>query len=552
MDNCSTFQTFGNTEMFISDVECARNIIFWSDSCNFFARPFRWLFLYNQTSILDRDVHASFLNISILIDSHVITASLQENRTFVLKRIFKFRKETELIEKHIGSWDPLRRLKINSSDLENGYNMRNFQRTVLKTCLVITQNDSLYHLTDKRDKHIDSIAKVNYVIIQHLKDFVNAELIYKVTSTWGYKNNDSKWSGMIGELTERRADIGGTALFITVDRIAIIDYIAMTTKTRSKFVFREPKLSYVTNVFVLPFDWDVWISILGLLIIAGLVLLAIVKWEWKRNKYITMNEIEVHMELRDSVADVIFLTFGALCQQATSVVPYSMPGRITTIFLFISLMFLYTSYSANIVALLQSSSKSIQTLDDLLKSRLEVGVDDTVFNHFYFPNATEPVRKAIYEKKVAPPGQIPKYFPILEGVKKMREGLFAFHMETGPGYKLVAELFDEGEKCGLQEIQYLQVPDPWLAIQKNSSFKEALKIGLFLIRESGLQVREIDAIYTKKPVCSNRGNSFISVGIVDCYAPTAVLLGGILLSLLLFIIEHNINYISRKRGRNMA
>lgn len=94
---------------------------------------------------------------------------------------------------------------------------------------------------------------------------------------------------------------------------------------------------------------------------------------------------DVHLELKDSFADVAVLTFGAFCQQGASAIPFSLPGRITTIFLFISLMFLYTSYSANIVALLQSSSKSIQSLEDLLKSRLEVGVDDTVFNHFYFP-----------------------------------------------------------------------------------------------------------------------------------------------------------------------
>lgn len=47
-------------------------------------------------------------------------------------------------------------------------------------------------------------------------------------------------------------------------------------------------------------------------------------------------------------------------------------------------MFLYASYSANIVALLQSPSNKIQTLADLLNSRLKFGVDDTVFNHFYF------------------------------------------------------------------------------------------------------------------------------------------------------------------------
>lgn len=90
-------------------------------------------------------------------------------------------------------------------------------------------------------------------------------------------------------------------------------------------------------------------------------------------------------ELNPSWTDVALLAFGAMCQQGSSSIPYSLPGRIVTIMMFVGLMFLYTSYSANIVALLQSSSNSIKTLNDLLHSRLSVGVDDTVFNHFYFP-----------------------------------------------------------------------------------------------------------------------------------------------------------------------
>lgn len=166
----------------------------------------------------------------------------------------------------------------------------------------------------------------------------------------------------------------GTALFLTVDRIKIIQYIAMTTPTRSKFIFRQPKLSYVTNVFTLPFHWSVWLSSVALIFLIALVLLAAFKWEDR-----------THSQPYTSCTDVLLLAFGAFCQQSTSAVPTSVPSRITVIFLFVSFMFLYTSYSANIVALLQSSSTSIQTLQDLLNSRLQVGVDDTVFNHFYFP-----------------------------------------------------------------------------------------------------------------------------------------------------------------------
>lgn len=81
---------------------------------------------------------------------------------------------------------------------------------------------------------------------------------------------------------------------------------------------------------------------------------------------------------------------------------------------------------------------------------------------------------------MVPPGQKPRFFPIEEGVRRLREGLFAFHMETGAGYKIVGETFLEDEKCGLKEIQFLQVPDPFLAVQKNTSFKEIIKIGQVL------------------------------------------------------------------------
>lgn len=53
-------------------------------------------------------------------------------------------------------------------------------------------------------------------------------------------------------------------------------------------------------------------------------------------------------------------------------------------------------------------------------------------------------------------------------------------MEPGVGYKIIGETFYEVEKCGLQEIKYLEVISPWYAIQKNSSYKELLKTGYFM------------------------------------------------------------------------
>lgn len=139
------------------------------------------------------------------------------------------------------------------------------------------------------------------------------------------------------------------------------------------------------------------------------------------------------------------------------------------------MLFLYTSYTANIVALLQSSSNAIKSLEDLLNSNIEIGVEDLPYHHFYFPAQTEPIRKAIYRQKVAPPNQPEKYFNMTEGIKRLRQGLFAFHMELSPGYKMIEKTFYEHEKCGLKVLDYLNLYSPWIAIQKNSPYKEVMK-----------------------------------------------------------------------------
>ena len=59
-------------------------------------------------------------------------------------------------------------------------------------------------------------------------------------------------------------------------------------------------------------------------------------------------------------------------------------GRIISIMLYIAVICLYTSYSACIVALLQSTTDSIRDLEGLYKSGMGLGVLDNVYSHYYF------------------------------------------------------------------------------------------------------------------------------------------------------------------------
>lgn len=355
---------------------------------------------------------------------------------------------------------------------------------------------------------------------------------------------------MIGELTTKKSELGASPLFMTLDRISEIDYIVCTSKTRSKFVFRSPKLSYTENVFLLPFDTYVWVSLISMSVIASLVLFVSANIEWKTMLNVHVYPTKDEKVLQPSLRECIFLLYCAFCQQGSTFMPCSLGSRLITLVSFVALMFMYSSYSANIVALLQSPSNKIRSLEDLYNSRLSLGVDDTVFNHYYFSHA-EGVRRKIYEDKIIQKSGFENFLNLSDGVRKIRDELFAFHMEVGVGYKILQEIFEEHDKCGLQEIAYLQVVDPYYAIQKNSSYKEIFKNALLRMKEFGLHDRENSKLYTKRPKCGTHGGGkFISVGIVDIEPAIKIFLIGLTIGISIFILEKIHFWLSKFKAFN--
>lgn len=118
------------------------------------------------------------------------------------------------------------------------------------------------------------------------------------------------------------------------------------------------------------------------------------------------------------------------------------------------------------MALLQSTTKSIRTISDLQNPAIEVGVHDTSYSRHYFKIENEPIRKQFYETKIVPSGSSDAFVNISYGVNRLRNGMFAFHVETSPGYIEIEKTFFENEKCGLVEIKFFAMSDTWCVIQK--------------------------------------------------------------------------------------
>nr|NP_001345804.1 ionotropic receptor 75g precursor [Aedes aegypti] len=472
----------------------------------------KWIIINNKTSKCEQFLKF-FDNLQVLISSEVYYIC-EENgvQGFAIKQVYRLSLTTELIEETFGFWN--KGVIVNSQFSKySSVRRHNLNHYKLRASIVITHNETVNHLEDYSEKHVDAVTKSNYFLTKHVAQDLNATLKFSYV-------NQCKFSGMIGELQSDLADLGGTALFLTADRIKEIDYLSMTTPTSVKFIFRSPKLSFTDNVFLLPFSATVWVCIISFIVLSGVLLLIIMKVELRCTRVRYQNIV------RPNLIDTVMNMFGALCQQGSYVEPKSLPSKCLILLSLIILMFLYASYSANIVALIQSPSNKIKTLEDLLNSRLEAGAEDTVYNRYYFMHETEPVRKAIYDRKMKHrDGSDSTFITLQKGVEKVRQGQYAFHVELGVCYKVISETFQEDEKCGLQEIEYLNIVDTYYAVQKNSSFRELVRLSLFKLREFGIQHREYWMLYTRKPTCSG-GSSFIPVSIVDVWPALTLLMSG--------------------------
>lgn len=213
---------------------------------------------------------------------------------------------------------------------------------------------------------------------------LNCTKIFIWRDSWGYKPQNATHfeGGMFGDIEDGTAEIGGTVSFYTVDRMSLVDYLSATTPSDLKFILRAPPLSYVNNLFTLPFDVNVWYCLYFVIVATVLIMYVIVKCESRYEKALKKrNNIN---SIKPKFFDVILLQIEAITQQGSDNEPKSMSGRIAVFTVFLVLMFLYTSYSANIVVLLQSTSASIRTVEDLLNSKITLGVDDIIYNRHYF------------------------------------------------------------------------------------------------------------------------------------------------------------------------
>ncbi|XP_072743848.1 uncharacterized protein [Anoplolepis gracilipes] len=548
--NSRIYNNLEHRNLYVLDLNCdyASDVLRQADSKKMFVGPTKWLLLQNRRTLIDNDDNANltstyndsileiFEDLAVYPDSDVVLAKKFDNDFLQLTSVYRPSPQRGVIWEDRGNWTAENGLQMKTFDVASA-RRRNLQQTALKSALVITDPNTINHLTDFKHKSIDPVAKAGYPSVIHLANRMNATISFEITNTWGYRAKNGSWSGMIGMLDRREIDIGGTPSFLVPERLGVVQYIQLYTHTSARFVFRRPLLSSVSNIFILPFQQNVWIAIAVFLILVLCLLYLSIKWEYYRNRNtMSANNWKQLNPGKQTVSDNLLILLGAFSQQGYSYEPYRVSSRIVTLMLLLASLSLYAAYTANIVGLLQSTTDSIKTLPDLFNSPLKLGTQDIVYNRHYFKLVQDPVRKAIVEQRIEPKGRKSNWMSIEEGVSRIKNELFAFHGEIGALYEFMEDTYQEEEKCGLTEIDFLKVTYPLIVTQIQSPYLEIIKNGALILREYGLKYRAEYRLYTRKPVCSSK-ISFITIGFTECYFALVIMGYGILLAVIIFVLE---------------
>lgn len=277
---------------------------------------------------------------------------------------------------------------------------------------------------------------------------------------YGWETNGT-FSGMMGLFQQKKVQMLAHGTIMRIDRMKHVEFTGNLFKTRTPLVYRQPPLSSISNIFVLPLSIRVWQCCFIILLVVLLIMMCQL----------------LHPVLRSQLSffDVTTFLWGAVCQQGTHLNIPTTSGRFVVITTFLATLALFTSYSASIVALLQSPSNFIKTIDDLIASPLKVGAHDSAYTRFYLMHNNDSVASRIFETKLRPFGEKAWIYDAFAGIERVRTDLFAYQVDSASAYKAISRTFTESEKCSLSELQLIVLPMTTITVERNSGYKELIK-----------------------------------------------------------------------------
>ncbi|CAF1410580.1 unnamed protein product [Adineta steineri] len=372
-------------------------------------------------------------------------------------------------------------------------------------------------------------------------------------ATFGKKNEQGEWNGIIGELVNRRADLGLAGLTITFQREQAIDFTKPFLTLGINILFKKaqrvkPKLFG----FFQPLSIDVWLYMIAAYFAVSFALYLVARlspYEWRNPHPCKRSHDE--LENQFTFFNSLWFLIGNIMQQGTDLNPTAISTRMLSCLWAFFTLILVSSYTANLAAFLtvQRMQTPIENAEDLAgQTKIAYGVQRGGSTENFFRESKIPTHERMWNYMSINQATVCTNSST-QGINKVLEGNYAFLMEsTTSEYNIM-------RNCDLTSIGGLLDSKGYgFGVPQNSPYRDILSDTILKLQDEGVIQKYYnkwwkEAANLKCDQEDKRKDIAAELGFANIGGIFVMLAVGLVLSMVVAAIEFSIKIRNRKGGQ---
>ncbi|XP_065066326.1 glutamate receptor 3-like isoform X2 [Rhopilema esculentum] len=380
-------------------------------------------------------------------------------------------------------------------------------------------------------------------ILDKLAEDLNFQYdILEPTPEFGKRRQNMSWSGMVGELIKKEADIAIGPLLVTSDRESVIDFSASFMDFTQAILIKKPSRHGGDSFhFLKPFTVGVWISILGSALVVALIMFLIERFSPMGYRKLAEASPD-YSGSEFNFANSFWFATASLLQQGPDQTPRSIAGRILSTSFWFFVTIIMAAYVASLAGFYMTAKPEtmITSLEDTINDGKYIyGTLRDGQTRKLLETSQQPLHRKMYKHMVSIGTLVVSLEKALERVK---EEDYAFI-----GDQPLLEYFNAKQPCNTKIVKHvLGMGSYAFGLQLNSEWTNHFSVHLLKLRESGYIQGLRLKWWNEQAECKDE-NFAISppsrLSFHDMAGICAILAVGICLSLFLLLFEIKFKHI---------
>ncbi|XP_049587397.1 glutamate receptor ionotropic, kainate 5 isoform X3 [Syngnathus scovelli] len=415
------------------------------------------------------------------LTGHVEFNSKGQRTNYTLRILEKHRGG----HKEIGIWFSNNTLAMNSTSLDI-----NVSETLAnKTLIVTTILENPYVM--RKDNYQDFLGNDQYEgfcvdMLRELADILKFSFKIKLVDDglYGAPEPNGSWTGMVGELINRKADLAVAGFTITSEREKVIDFSKPFMTLGISILYRVHlgrKPGYFS--FLDPFSPAVWLfMLLAYLAVSCVLFLAarLSPYEWY-NPHPCLRERRDMLENQYTLGNSLWFPVGGFMQQGSEIMPRALSTRCVSGVWWAFTLIIISSYTANLAAFLtvQRMEVPIESPDDLAdQTNIEYGTIHGGSTMTFFMNSRYQTYQRMWNYMNS---KQPSVFvkSTEEGIARVVNSKYAFLMES------TMNEYHRGLNCNLTQIGgLLDTKGYGIGMPLGSPFRDEITLAILQLQEN--------------------------------------------------------------------